>query len=313
MYYQASQPYISIIQNDDYLSRLDIIEQRIEQNMLEEATLMYRETLKKFLITVSQEYTPYSDLKALEKLLYLIPKFISLSLKDNIFLNCARVRFHFINKEKATKNDHKFLILDDQININSIKQEVLRHESMWSINTTRQKSISYHKQTNTIVLYERGTPPLTSHIIQRNYAQKKTYADLYPSLIKWLNAFVDRKNGELGRVALVRLKPYSLVFRHFDDEQSLKGFDRYHVVINSPHGSFMSVDEEEVTFQEGDVFFFENKVIHSAYNPHNQYRIHLIIDIRVPKNNALSAPIYNYLDWKFFDPRNAQELSTYKL
>jgi hypothetical protein len=91
-------------------------------------------------------------------------------------------------------------------------------------------------------------------------------------------------NGGLGRVVLVRLKPHSRVFRHYDGEAWLKGRNRYHLVIKSSQGSIMNSGSETKTFQEGDLFLFNNKVMHTAENHSDDWRIHAIFDMKVPED-----------------------------
>jgi len=80
-------------------------------------------------------------------------------------------------------------------------------------------------------------------------------------------------------VLLAKLKPHGQVYPHTDGGDYYRLRDRYHLVLSSTQGSPMACGDEEVTMREGDVWWFDNKLTHSAFNTSGQDRVHLIFDL----------------------------------
>ena len=108
----------------------------------------------------------------------------------------------------------------------------------------------------------------------------------FPKTTALIEDFARHHNARLGGVTLVRLRPKSAVFNHYDSEPWLAIRDRYHLVVQSPKGSLMQSGKEVVEFHEGDLFFFQNKKMHTAVNPSNEWRVHVIFDMK----RASSSP-----------------------
>lgn len=108
-------------------------------------------------------------------------------------------------------------------------------------------------------------------LVQENYVWfKQTYA--------FLEEFAAQQKATLSRAMIVSLDPESEVFPHIDHGEYYKKRDRYHLVIHSM-GSTLTAGGESATFGEGDLFWFDNKVTHSAVNPSTNRRIHIIFDL----------------------------------
>ena len=183
------------------------------------------------------------------------------------------------------------LQLVKQYEIESIQQEVKRNEALWCMDTRRQNFRgSAHAATNAVLLFSRDPYAMSSKLDaldgEWRYGLSAPWLQRYPLLARFVLDFEKEVGGELGRVALVRLKKKALVYGHW-----------FHLVIDSSNGSYMHIDDEQAVFQDGDLFFFGNKKWHTAYNSSDDWRVHLIIDIRLPKETSRSLPIYNYADW----------------
>lgn len=168
-----------------------------------------------------------------------------------------------------------------------LRDEIARNEISWIVNTSRQDSIAVHKDTNAIVLRSLSEQTREFKPVDGPHESVRTpLAPLFPRTIEMIEHFAADMRGGLGRVALVRLKPHSRVFRHYDGEVGLIGRNRYHLVIRSREGSWMTSGTEHKLFAEGDLFLFNNKVMHTAENHSGDWRIHVIFDMKVPEHIA---------------------------
>ena len=82
----------------------------------------------------------------------------------------------------------------------------------------------------------------------------------------------------LKKASIVLLEPNKKVHPHIDPAIILSNKDRYHICLKT-QGSLISCEDESTTFSEGDMFWFDNKKIHSAENLGNEPRIHIIFDV----------------------------------
>ena len=83
----------------------------------------------------------------------------------------------------------------------------------------------------------------------------------------------------MSRATIVRLKPKSQVSRHIDVGSYYLIRDRFHLVLHSSAGSVLMSGGEQVRMQEGELWWFDNKQYHEAYNESDEWRIHYIFDL----------------------------------
>ena len=76
------------------------------------------------------------------------------------------------------------------------------------------------------------------------------------------------------------------VLSHVDRGAYYACRDRYHLVIHSPGGSEMKAGGESAVFQPGELWCFNDKAVHEAFNHSNDWRIHLIFDLQ-PRGRPL--------------------------
>ena len=55
--------------------------------------------------------------------------------------------------------------------------------------------------------------------------------------------------------------------------------ERHHLVLRSSLGSWLRAGEEEVRMREGELWWFDNRAVHEAFNDGDEDRIHLIFDL----------------------------------
>jgi hypothetical protein len=101
----------------------------------------------------------------------------------------------------------------------------------------------------------------------------------FPATISLLRRTADSLGGSLGRAKFALLPPGRKVLPHVDRGDYYRCRDRYHLVLRSAQGSRMRAGGEEVVMHEGELWWFDNKALHSAANPSDEDRIHLIFDV----------------------------------
>ncbi len=116
----------------------------------------------------------------------------------------------------------------------------------------------------------------------------------FPILEKTLHDFAKEKKGILARTLLTTLYNDKKFFMHVDTGMYYVFADRYHLVIKSK-GSRMATFEGEKIFVSGDIFFINNKVLHSGKtdDTHTQ-RTHVFFDI-IPRSPFVI--VYKYIIW----------------
>jgi hypothetical protein len=191
--------------------------------------------------------------------------------------------FHSSVPTGPTPSFRHLVSMDQGIDVLKLQEEIAENEIAWSYDTSRQDIVSHHKDTNAIVLRRLESREGAFIEIDGPHESKRTpFAEVFPHTMKVIEDFAAKERGGLGRIALVRLKPHSTVYRHFDSEPWLQGRNRYHLVIRSENGSYMTSGSETKLFKEGELFLFDNKVMHTAENRSSDWRIHAIFDMRVP-------------------------------
>jgi len=149
----------------------------------------------------------------------------------------------------------------------------------WLIHTSRQKSISSHQDTRCIVVRTMGHEEETYQACDGAHESVSSYgADILPNLHDLTLTFARQNNYALGRVALVEMDPWSMSYRHFDSEIYLRGRKRFHFVVSAGEQNFLSCGDVIARVAPGELWFFENHVMHMAYNYCSTPRAHLIFD-----------------------------------
>lgn len=115
----------------------------------------------------------------------------------------------------------------------------------------------------------------------------KSEASVYfPKTLSFIRKFAEKK-GDLCRIVLFNLKEGGDFSPHKDLGEYYKVRDRYHLVVVSV-GSLMKSGYEECIMNEGELWWINNKEIHSGKNISSETpRIHIVFDI-LPLNTDTS-------------------------
>lgn len=122
-------------------------------------------------------------------------------------------------------------------------------------------------------------------------------------LRSWLETFASDQKGTLQKVYISFLDPYGKVKPHWDPGAYHLFLDRYHLVLKS-QGTRVIVDSNQVAiFHTGEVWWFNNLLIHEFMNEADQVRIHVIFDL---KPISFIGKITNFFFWIYMFLRRTQ-------
>ena len=182
-----------------------------------------------------------------------------------------------------------FRLIDPQVDIQPLLAEIAANEPLWLKDTSRQDKVKVQRETHTIYLRSavKPFPPGVTSGNDVHESRRTQQAQHFPAIMRWLETFAQNYESKLGRANIVRLTPRGRVYRHIDKGEYYRIRDRYHLVLHSPAGSVLGAGDEWVRMRPGEVWWFDNKAPHEAYNEANDWRIHLIFDMLTP-----SHPLY---------------------
>lgn len=87
----------------------------------------------------------------------------------------------------------------------------------------------------------------------------------------------------LGRCIINKVAPGGRIYPHEDTKAHAEYYDRFHIVLHSAPGSNFTCEDESVYMRTGEVWWFNNALMHDVVNNSSDYRIHLVVDIRTSK------------------------------
>lgn len=166
-----------------------------------------------------------------------------------------------------------------RVNTDAVCQELAISAPLWDAFTARQSFPgSAHADTKCIPL--RGAF-CASHFTDPKATRERTpYANELPYTIALINRVIQQLNVDsVGNVMAVALQPGGVITPHYDGGEYADHFERFHIAVTSPYGNWFQCGDETVNPHRGDVFFFNHRLTHSAGNPSDKERVHLIVDV----------------------------------
>lgn len=153
----------------------------------------------------------------------------------------------------------------------------------WGVSRAKYNLVQRETYSLTIVApdkkFERVGDKFSFHT---QVSVETSIAKYFATTLLFVKKTADENKSTLGRVLIVNLPPNREVYPHTDYGDYYKIRNRYHLVLSSG-GSTMVSNENEKIFKKGDLFYINNKKIHSARNSSSEERVHLIFDL-LPKN-----------------------------
>lgn len=159
-----------------------------------------------------------------------------------------------------------------------MKKEIEDNEDLFSLITNRQKV--YHSQRNTQTIFLRkGIPEKDKPVYEwQGVEDSDYYATKFPTIKNFLDEFIEIFGGKLHRVLIIKLPLNLRVDEHIDTGQYYQTKDRFHLVIRGKYMYGMK-GLSPVIFKEGELWFFENQVIHWSKTIGDIDRYAIIFDV----------------------------------
>ncbi|MDE0390809.1 MAG: aspartyl/asparaginyl beta-hydroxylase domain-containing protein [Rhodospirillales bacterium] len=159
--------------------------------------------------------------------------------------------------------------------------ELAAQPELWFADTSRQRKVRCQRNTLNIFLSapKKPLPPGAKNANDVHESRRTRVAAKFPRILSFCERIAAEWGATLGRATLVTLLPRSRVYPHIDTGAYYRIRDRIHFVLRSPEGSPLAAGDETVVMHEGELWVFNNKVKHSAENPSQEPRVHLIFDL----------------------------------
>jgi Aspartyl/Asparaginyl beta-hydroxylase len=193
-----------------------------------------------------------------------------------------------------------FVRIASGINPIGLLHELARQPELWGANNVRTfHPESAHKLIEDIVLrynkFEPGDDFIEKVCASIDVVDYLAWHKLPAAqeIVMALAASV--KCVHLGRVMITRLVPGSAIPAHSDRIEPAElefplaprpavYYERYHVPLASEPGNVFVCGEEDVYMAPGEIWWFNNQLVHEVINNSPSDRIHLIIDCRVARD-----------------------------
>lgn len=175
------------------------------------------------------------------------------------------------------------------VDVTPLLHAIQRQPQLWNANKLRTTHpMSPHTQVSDIWLrfgdlapYENSDVAALGTFIDEN---ENIFYDAWAKLPQARAIIFDlmrRVEGvRLGRVIITKTPPGKGIPPHEDTGSPAEYYERYHVMLQNGPGSIFKCGDETVTMMPGEVFWFDNSIVHSVVNNSADDRITLIIDVR---------------------------------
>lgn len=192
---------------------------------------------------------------------------------------------------------NNFRKIQSDIDVSPFLNELEAYLQKYPWSTIRSTLVEVQKHTRNIhlrhhILSPEHPEPMDSPL----HALTPYTYPYFQTTYTFLESFAQNVKGTLSRVMIVTLLPNSQVYRHRDLGSYYKVRDRYHLVLQSD-GSKMTSGDEAATWHTGELWWFNNKLPHEAFNESDKERIHVIFDI-LPQKPTLLRRLTDYLHKK---------------
>lgn len=158
--------------------------------------------------------------------------------------------------------------------------EIAAIEDAWDASTGRQDKIKVQREALAIPIRGLRKSAIGARA-RRDVHESRwtTGSNRYPIVRQFLQRFAREEDSLLGRAKIVCLPAGRRVYPHIDRGEYYAVRNRFHLVLRSTHGSWLKAGDEEVRMREGELWWFDNKQVHEAFNDGDEDRIHMIFDM----------------------------------
>jgi hypothetical protein len=163
--------------------------------------------------------------------------------------------------------------------ISVIAAEVLANDHLFSVDRSRQASITVQRETEFIPLRQ-ATRNIDIAVNDNELVEDTRFVGAFPILMNLLSQIAEARGGVLERAMLVKLPAGGRVYPHVDQGRYYASRDRYHVVVQTSQGaSILRSGPEIVHMGLAEVWWLNNKVLHSSENSSSTDRVHVVFDL----------------------------------
>jgi len=158
--------------------------------------------------------------------------------------------------------------------------EIAAVDGAWAQATGRQQKIDVQREALAIPLRGLRASAVAGRKRRDVHESRWTSgAAQYPLASRFLEDSALALASLMGRAKIVCLPAGQRVYPHIDRGEYYRVRDRYHLVLRSTAGSWLRAGDEEVRMREGELWWFDNNVLHEVHNDGDEDRIHLIFDL----------------------------------
>jgi aspartyl/asparaginyl beta-hydroxylase (cupin superfamily) len=178
-----------------------------------------------------------------------------------------------------------FRKLKEHVDVLPIVTELECQPEAWLAQTGRQR---VRVQREALAIPIRGLRRSKRMGRDRRDVHESRYTTLsrsFPAVRRFIEAVADELDATLSRAKIFSLPPAARVHAHVDRGAYYACRDRYHLVIESA-GCPMRAGDEVVVMRPGELWWFDNKTDHEAWNDSDSPRIHLIFDLEPGRSEA---------------------------
>lgn len=185
-----------------------------------------------------------------------------------------------INQTREETKMKYFRRISSAIDTQSFLDEIAAVEGAWDQSTGRQTKIKVQREAQAIPLRGLRKSAIAGRKRSDVHESRWTSGSAnFPLACQFLRDVAKAENSLLSRGKIVCLPAGRRVYPHIDRGEYYAVRNRYHLVLKSASGSWLKSGDEEIRMQEGELWWFDNKEVHEAYNDGDQDRIHMIFDL----------------------------------
>jgi len=182
-----------------------------------------------------------------------------------------------------------FSLIRDGVDVDPFLAEIAAVSDAWELATGRQEKIRVQREALGIPLRGlrksalRGRPRRDVH-----ESRWTSGSAAFPTARRFITSTAAALDCQPGRAKIVSLPPGKRVYPHIDRGDYYRLHARFHLVLHSPAGSLLRAGDELQRMQPGELWWFDNKQIHEAWNDGDDHRVHLIFDL-MPNSHRQQA------------------------
>tara|TARA_R110002074_G_scaffold109569_1_gene236208 strand:+ start:174 stop:740 length:567 start_codon:yes stop_codon:yes gene_type:complete len=176
------------------------------------------------------------------------------------------------------------LDLINNINIDFVKKILDENNHLWDIDESRQKNFAVHKKTKSIILIWTDNNNKFDKKINNNLIT--LFNPFIDDLLNKLKQKFNYDNYCILKLVFVKLLPHSDILPHIDGDKMIRLPNRIHIPIISNSDVITNINDKQFYMKPGNIYNFNNTLIHGINNKSDICRVHCIID---------------YMDKKVFD------------